>query len=176
MRSNSKQLALKPQDLLVLFKMACHPNDGFTYAQLGDQLGIAPSATHSCVKRAVNARLLSSTEEGLQVIRPAFREFVLYGAKYSFPATVGALTRGVPTSYAALPLRALINQPDEMPPVWPSATGEVRGTALYPLYPTVPTAIMKDPQLYECLALFDALRIGSARERELAQKLLADRI
>ncbi len=54
--------------------------------------------------------------------------------------------------------------------------GTVRGVALAPLYPTAPEAARKDSALYELLALFDAVRSGQAREREIAQKLLAERI
>jgi len=45
---------------------------------------------------------------------------------------------------------------------------------LYPLYPSVPKAIDKDLKLYQLLALFDALRGGAARERQLASRLLED--
>jgi hypothetical protein len=60
--------------------------------------------------------------------------------------------------------------------VWPHADGLVRGSALLPLYPKLPLAAAKDPALYELLALFDALRIGQAREREIARKLLEERL
>ena len=177
MKTVGKQLALKPQDLLVLLKMACHRERGFTYAELANELGIAASEAHSCLKRAALARLAVPADlGGMAVVRPALREFVLHGAKYPFPASVGSATRGMPTGYAAEPLRKLIVQSDELPPVWPSAAGSARGIAIYPLYPTVPDAAEKDDRLYECLALFDALRAGAARERELAQQLLAERL
>lgn len=112
----------------------------------------------------------------MAVQRLALREFVLHGAKYSFPPSMGSTTRGIPTGYAAPPLRELIMQPDEPPPVWPHPDGQTRGVALYPLYPTVPSAAARDESLYECLALFDALRAGAARERELAHQLLSERL
>jgi hypothetical protein len=37
-------------------------------------------------------------------------------------------------------------------------------------------AAVQDPALYELLALFDALRIGQAREREMTRKLLEERL
>ena len=82
----------------------------------------------------------------------------------------------MPTAYAGPPLKGLINQPDEPPPVWPDPEGKVRGIALFPLYPTVPQAARSDVELYENLALFDALRSGAARERELAKELLSQRL
>jgi hypothetical protein len=40
----------------------------------------------------------------------------------------------------------------------------------------LPLAAKSDPALYELLALFDALRMGQARERELASRLLEERL
>ena len=174
---SNRQLTLKPQDLLVLLKMACHRDRSFTYAQLADELGIAASEAHSCLRRTGLARLTAQTGEGSTAVqRSALREFVLHGARYSFPPSMGSTTRGTPTGYAAPPLRDLIVQPDELPPVWPQPDGMTRGFAIYPLYPTVPRAAARDTHLYECLALFDALRAGAAREREMAQELLLERL
>jgi hypothetical protein len=39
------------------------------------------------------------------------------------------------------------------------------------LYPSAPAAALRNPALYENLALFDALRTGRARERNLAEEL-----
>ena len=82
----------------------------------------------------------------------------------------------MPTAYAAAPLNAVIAPTADPPPVWPDKDGKVRGVALAPLYPTVPEAARRDSRLYELLTLFDAVRSGQAREREIAQKELAERI
>jgi len=104
------------------------------------------------------------------------RLFVQHGARYCFPATRGPQTRGVPTGYAAAPLNALIRAASgEPPPVWPYKDGAVRGETLYPLYPTAAQAARRNPALHELLALFDAIRAGSARERALAILLLDER-
>ena len=102
------------------------------------------------------------------VLLEPLRLFLQHGVRYCFPATHGAMTRGMPTSYAAPPMLALIVQPNEAPPVWPHKTGTVRGAAFYPLYPTVPDAALRNPALYELLVLVDAIRGGSLRERALA--------
>ena len=60
--------------------------------------------------------------------------------------------------------------------MWPDPEGKVRGQSLLPLYPRVPLAARDDPRLYELLALFDGLRIGQARERDLAARLLGERL
>lgn len=172
----SSQTALKPLDLYVVLYAASHPQK-LTYAQLGSLLFISPSQGHMSLRRANAARLLSlSDAEGPLIDRAALREFVIHGAKYAFPAVLGAPTRGLPTGYAAPPLREEFSQAGEAPPVWPYAAGEVRGIALYPLHASAPKVAVSDPAFYELLALFDAVRAGAARERERAAELLARRL
>lgn len=100
----------------------------------------------------------------------------MHGLQYAFPATRGELTRGVPTSYAARPLKSLIAKGTEPLPVWPSADGPARGVAFAPLYKTAPVAAPDDPPFYELLALADALRGGRPRERKLAAEALGKRL
>jgi hypothetical protein len=102
----------------------------------------------------------------------ALEEFLIHGVKYTFPAERGGLTRGMPTSYAAQPLCRLIKAGSELVPVWADPNGTMRGISLVPLYKTVPEAAKGDSQLYERLALIDAIRDGRARERNLAEKEL----
>jgi hypothetical protein len=52
--------------------------------------------------------------------------------------------------------------------VWACKDGQVSGQQIIPLYPSVPAAALKDPKIYELLALVDTLRVGLAIERELA--------
>lgn len=75
--------------------------------------------------------------------------------------------RGIPTSYAAPPLCALISSSAD-PPVWPHPMGSTRGSAFSPLHKTVPEAAALGGQLYQLLALVDAIRDGQAREAALA--------
>ncbi len=44
----------------------------------------------------------------------------------------------------------------------------LRGQSIIPLYSSAPEAALKDSILHGLLALVDALRIGRAREREIA--------
>lgn len=106
----------------------------------------------------------------------AVEEFLLHGLQYVFPAERGALTRGVPTSYAAKPLQSMIAPGSEPIPVWPSVDGSDRGIAFAPLYRTAPIVAPKDPRFYELLALTDALRAGRPRERKLAAQALSKRL
>jgi hypothetical protein len=98
-------------------------------------------------------------------------EFALHGAKYAFPADKTGMTIGVPTSHSA-PVFAGVFAPGSDDYVWPHPNGKVRGIGVEPLHPSVPYAAMQDERLYELLALFDALRVGRARERGMAAKRL----
>lgn len=108
------------------------------------------------------------------VVRPHshnLAEFALHGAKYAFPAVKLPLVIGVPTSHSA-PAFAGVFAPGSTDFVWPHPNGSVRGVGVEPLHPSVPFAAMQDTKLYEMLALFDALRVGKARERGMALERL----
>ena len=169
------QISIKPQDVVVLFKLAAEHDLEFKYAKFSEALGVSASELHAGINRLGKSRLINNDHGSIILAKEAFFEFIFFGAIYAFPAIMGTVTRGMPTSYAASPLVDLINQPSDLPPVWPDSNGAVRGIALYPLYPSVIHAVKRDPILYENLALFDALRSGAARERELAQKLIRER-
>ena len=169
-------MSLKPQDLLVALKLWVGRGERWTYPLLAVSLGMSVSEAHGSVKRAIAAGLLARGGLDARPNADALREFVIHGAKYAFPARPGELTRGMPTAHAAPPLKALLAQSDEPPPVWPHPEGSARGPRLDPLFPSVPGATSRDPALYELLALLDALRAGRARERQLAVRLLQERL
>jgi hypothetical protein len=98
-------------------------------------------------------------------------EFAVHGAKYTFAAHRLPVAVGVPTSHSA-PAFAGVFAPGGDDWVWPHPQGTARGQGLEPLHPSVPFAAMQDAKLYELLALFDALRVGRARERGMALKRL----
>jgi hypothetical protein len=47
---------------------------------------------------------------------------------------------------------------------------------VFPLYDSVPGAARRDPALYDLLALIDAIRMGRARERNVAEKEITQRL
>lgn len=172
----NRQPVLRPQDLVVLLKIAVTPALRFTYASLADDLGMSASEVHGSIVRAQLARLAANADGSPQVARPALTEFVLHGAMYSFPPISGPVVRGMPTAYAGPDLRDEFVLGDQLAPVWPGPTGSIRGTALYPLYPSVPHAAERDKNLYRALSLFDAIRVGAARERGLAATKIVELI
>ncbi len=169
---SNRQTALKPQDLFVLLAMLGRGEGNVTYPELAAQTGLAISAVHAALKRAAVARLLMFQQRQPVILKPQLKEFLLSGAKYAFPPIWGAMSRGVPTGYAAPPLNAIIAPSADPVPVWPSAKGMARGLSLAPLYPSVPEAALRDERLYALLSLFDAIRSGQARERNAARDLL----
>ena len=166
-------MELKPQDLLVLFKVAAHPQQRWTYAALGEALSMSASEVHASVKRAVVAGLAVVRSRGdWSPVRPALLEFAVHGVRYVWPAVVGPVKRGVPTGFGAAPLADKITGAPGEAPVWAYASGSAKGPSLSPLYRTAPQAALADPRLHRLLALLDALRAGRARERALAAQLL----
>jgi hypothetical protein len=166
-------MELKPQDLLVLFKVAAHPRQRWTYAALGEALSMSASEVHASVKRAVVAGLAVVRGRGdWSPIRPALLEFALHGVRYVWPAVSGPVKRGVPTGFGAAPLVGKISATTGEAPVWAYATGSAKGPSLSPIYRTAPQAALADPRLHRLLALLDAVRAGRARERALAAELL----
>lgn len=173
---SNPQTVLKPQDLFMLLRLALSETVP-SYAALSKELGLTASEVHAGLARAVQAQLAIKDVDGKpRVLREPLRLFLQHGARYAFPATRAGTTRGWPTGYAAEPLRSSIVQPDEAPPVWPDKHGPTRGMTLYPLYPSAAQAAAQNPALYQLLALFDAVRAGSARERSLAVALLDERL
>jgi hypothetical protein len=126
--------------------------------------------------RVRHAALPDGTAVADNPVRPHghnLAEFALHGAKYAFPAVKLPLVVGVPTSHSA-PAFTGVFAPGSSAFVWPHPNGSVRGVGVEPLHPSVPFAAMQDAKLYEMLALFDALRVGKARERCMAlERLLA---
>ena len=165
---------LRPQDILVLLKLAADGEKPWTYVSLSVALGMSPSEVHAGVRRATEVGLLSLDARRLN--RTALLEFLVHGLRYVFPPQRGSATRGLPTAHAAPPLSREVASGDELPPVWPLPEGEVRGEAFSPLYRSAPMAAKADPRLYEYLALVDAIRGGRARERQLAARLLRERL
>ena len=167
-------LALLPQDVLVLLKLVTYGGKRPAMAQMAADLRLSPSQVHASLKRLERSRLVApkTNEPYLRAVE----EFLLHGVKYAFPAVRGEATRGLPTAYAAAPLREHIADSGDLPPVWPDPEGRVRGVTLEPLHRAAPEAARRDPLLYELLALLDAIRDGRARERQLAERELTARL
>lgn len=164
----------KPQDIVVALKLALAVAPRPSYADLAADLGMSASEVHAAVRRLGEARLLDP--ETQEVRREALCNFLIHGVPHAFPARTREVTRGLPTAWAAPALAGKISAGEQIPPVWPDPDGQVQGAAVKPLYSSVPHAARRDPALYDLLALVDALRLGRARERAMAEKELGRRL
>ena len=162
MKSQNQQL--KPQDVLVLLKIVSIDDTKWNQKPLAEALGLSQSEVSESVARSKFAGLLDP--KGKTVMKLALMELLQYGLRYVFPQNPGPIVRGIPTAHSASPLKEQIQSEEDY--VWPYGKGKVRGQSIIPLYSSVPEAALKDVKLYELLALVDALRVGRAREKEIA--------
>lgn len=168
-----KHNGMRPQDVVILLWMVTRGESPWKYADASRDLHISQSEVAEALHRSLQARLVNPGKK--KVHRAALTEFLLHGLKYVFPASPGALVRGIPTAHSAPPLAAHIVSHDDVM-VWPSSIGQLRGQAVSPLYPSVLQAIQKNQDLYELLAVVDAIRTGRAHELKIAEELLRERV
>lgn len=167
-----KHNGMRPQDVVVLLKIAAKKNIPWQMKDLAIELDISASEISESLNRSMLAGLIGADKQTL--MKSAIIDFLGHGLKYVYPQKPGALVRGMLTAHSAEPLSKSIQS--EEPYVWPFAKGDVRGQAIEPLHPSVPDACLKDKLLYELLALTDALRVGKNREQKLAMTELEKRI
>lgn len=159
-------------DIVILAKLSTYHNSNWQQSIVAEELFISQSEVSRSVARLKYARLLHP--DGKKVMRLSLMEILEHAIVYFFPQQPGAVLRGVPTAHSAPPLSETIVSEENY--VWPSGTGTMRGQAINPLYPNAVKAAKADKQLHELLALIDALRVGKAREKDLAIKELKIRI
>lgn len=167
-----KHSGMRPHDIVVLLKIAAKEKKQWYMKDLSSELNISASEISESINRSVIAGLLAPDKKN--VMKLSLLDFLEFGLRYVYPEQPGALVRGIPTAHSAAPLNDVIVSNDNY--VWPSGKGTMRGQAITPLYPSVIDAVQKDDKLHELLALVDAIRVGRAREKEMAVKMLKDRI
>jgi hypothetical protein len=163
---------MRPQDIVVLLKIAVYGKRKWTGKDLAYSLNISASEVSESLNRSAIAGLLDKSK--VKLMKQSLLEFLEFGLKFVFPAVPGRLARGIPTAHSAPPLNKGI-QSGEMY-VWPNPEGKVRGQSIAPLYPSSVQPIFRDSALYELMALVDAIRVGNARERNAAVKILRERL
>lgn len=165
---------LAPIDIFVLLKIVAKRGQVWSQRDLSYELSVSQSSVHAALKNSSEAMLYISSRKAVSASR--LEEALVHGAKYFLVPKRGGEMRGMLTAWAAPPLSNVIVSGGGLPPVWPDALGQSRGLRLEPLHPSVPKAAALDPLLYELLALLDGLRVGAAREKNLAAKELHQRL
>jgi hypothetical protein len=161
-------------DLDLIHTSDGHSKDLYSVRSLSESLGVGKTEIGTALNRCRDIGLLhESLQTGLPVVnRKALVGLVTNAIKYIFPVKPGLIVRGIPTAFAAPVLAGKLMSSGELVPVWPDAYGKTKGQSIEPLFRSVPGAVKKDMLLYHYLALVDAIRIGGARETEVASKML----
>ena len=163
---------MRPHDIAVLLKIASKKDKPWMMKDLSNELGISASEISESLNRSAIAGLISKDKKRLMHL--AILDFLEHGLRYVYPQYPGPRLRGVPTAHAAAPLNKDIVSSE--PYVWPYGEGTIRGESIEPLHPKIPEACLKDAVFYEYMALCDALRVGRAREKNMAMEELRKRL
>lgn len=174
---------LKPLDILVLLKLSVWDKPGWRQEDLAMELGMVQSMVHSSLKRAEKCGLYN--KEKKSVNKSALLEILVHGIRFLIPAELGRKSVGMPTAWGHREaFKSLVYGLVE-PPIWSAPKGRrslvegeynVEGIEVQPIHERAPEAASRDPRLYEVLAAVDALRVGRARDMEVAREILRDRL
>tara|TARA_R110000765_G_scaffold97647_2_gene183650 strand:+ start:486 stop:998 length:513 start_codon:yes stop_codon:yes gene_type:complete len=167
-----KHSGMRPHDIVVLLKIAAKQDQDWYMKDLSYELGISGSEISESINRSIIAGLIFPDKKRL--MKSAIIDFLQYGLLYVYPQKPGALVRGMATAHSASPLNDIIKSEEAY--VWPYGKGNLRGQAIEPLHPNIPEACLKDEKFYELMALCDVLRVGRAREKNLAVEELKKRL
>ena len=168
-------MELKPQDIYVVLKLVLLRNEPCPMQRIGESLGLSSSRVHDSIHRLLKASLIRK-DKGHKVISANLREFLVHGIRFVFVPEIGEPCRGIATASFAPPLNKAFVDSNELPHVWPDPEGDVRGISFSPLHKAAPKAARNDKELYDLLALVDAIRGGRAREKKMAVDQLRNRL
>ena len=159
---------LQSDDVLLLLKLAAHGDARASLRDLASELEIPKSSIALSMQRLKSFGLVKGEGQQRHVDRAELRKFLVHGVRWIAPGRIGEFVLGLPTAHAASPLKEKLRGDDD-PVVIPLAGGPVRGRRVSPVHPNAGKAAQRDPKLYRLLAIVDALRIGRARDREVAE-------
>jgi len=114
-----KHNGMRPQDIVVLLKIAAKKDTPWMLKDLAAELKISPSEVSEAVNRSLLAGLIAADKRTL--MKGALLEFLQYGLRYVFPQQPGAIVRGMATAHSAPPLNGVIQSTE--PYVWAWAKG-----------------------------------------------------
>jgi hypothetical protein len=159
---------MRPHDIVVLLKIISLEDENWLNKDLSASLYISSSEISESLNRSMIARLVSPDKR--RVLKNALLRFIENGLAFVFPAEPGAIVRGMATAHSAPVLKEFFLSKEIY--VWPSPNGETKGAAINPLYANQAQAALADENLYQMLALIDAVRVGKVRECDKAIELL----
>jgi hypothetical protein len=136
---------------------------------LSQELGISPAEMSGVVLRCKSLGLLNPD---FTVQQQHFFKLLENGLRYFIPTFAGKDALGVPTAWGNPTVAKILRGPATRIPVWAADTGEVHGPSITPLFRSVPYIAALNSKLYAALAAVDLLRLGGARETEVALEVL----
>ena len=166
------QISLKPQDIALLVKLITKKNNDWTQSELAQELGLSQGEIAKSLNRLKKSGLIYEKKAN----RSAALEILLHAIKYFFPAQLGPMAVGVPTSISSPTHEKMVVQNGDEKYIWPSILGKTRGQTIRPLYPKLAEASLKDKEFYDIMSALEIIRTGRARERKLAEQFLEKRI
>jgi hypothetical protein len=165
-----KHNGMRPHDVAVLVKIIALGHSRWKMKDLAESLFLSPSEISESINRSIQGQLISTDKKSIYKL--ALLDFLNFGLKHVFPAQLGTVVQGMPTAISATPLANFFFA--DIPYVWPFEKGSTKGISIAPLYNNLPKACLSDDRFHELMNLIEALRIGKARERNLALELLRD--
>lgn len=176
---------LENEELDVFLELSAFYNS-LSIRGLAESVIISKSEVSESLKRLINVGLLIVTSRSplkrLELVemqwktnRRALLDLIIYSFQYFFHTEASAIDIGIPTVFNNKELSDHLSYSSSLPYIWPAQSyRSVSGLAVEPLYKSVPYAALDDSFLYEIFALIDVFRIGSPREKKIAEKLLRE--
>lgn len=179
-------MSLLPQDIVLLLKMisvqriTLPKNDSWTRAAYAASLGLSSSQIQYAMERLQKASLVVKVNQRMEVHIQNSKEFLIHALKYFAPPVRGEMTRGIPTMWAASPVKKYFSSQD-IPPVWPcpeipddNPETMMKGYTFEPIHSCAVHGAIADGSLRSLLVIADTLRAGKAREKKIAKELLEE--
>ncbi|MBF7691286.1 MarR family transcriptional regulator [Acinetobacter pollinis] len=153
---------------------------------LAESIVVSKSEVSECLKRLIKVgllivnssfplRRLNLEEMAWKVNRKALLELIIYSFQYFFHTEISSVDIGIPTVFNNNKLSEYLSYSSSLPYVWPTHSyRSISGLSVQPLHKSVPYASLDDNFLYEVFSLIDVFRIGSPRERKIAENLLRE--
>lgn len=155
---------MRPYDIAILLAIAIQESGAWRMRGLSRELGISASEVSESIHRSKHAGLIK--EDKRRLAKLEMLEFLEHGLRYVYPPIPGPIVMGLPTAHSHFNQFSFIR--DQRAFVWQHPQGTTQGLAIDPLHPRLPDACLRNPVLYDLLALCDSLRVGEDSERQQA--------
>jgi hypothetical protein len=162
---------LQSQDIVLAVYLIAD-NEPWTFAQVSEVMGISSSQVHLAWGRLVNSDL--ADREYKRPLRKNLLEFLCHGVKYSFPATQRGIGKGMVTGLSHPIVKRKLRASTDIQYVWESPKGKEKGVIVDPIHKSAVNVAQASTLAYQIFATLDSIRLGKARERQIATDIMKD--